>query len=308
MADSERRIAVGIDIGGTNIKIGLVDEDGVIVHRFALKTGDYPDPRSLVDDLYIQLEPLIAKMNLVGVGIGAPNGNFYRGTIEHAPNLTWEGVVPLASWISEKMGAPCLLTNDANAAALGEMLFGAARGKTNFLLITLGTGLGSGIVVNGELVYGHDGAAGEIGHVIVEPDGRPCGCGRHGCLEQYVSAPGLVYTYQKLNPDAPPGLESQEIAEKAREGEQIALNAFELTGKRLGLALANSVAYTQPETIYLFGGVASAGNLLLEPTRCHFMAHLLNVYQGKTDLQLSALSENTAAILGAASLIWASHE
>lgn len=297
-------VAIGIDIGGTNIKVGLVDRTGAVLDQFTLKTAEYPTPRPLADDLSAQIEELAENYALLGIGIGAPNGNFYRGSIEHPPNLAWEGVTPFASWMAEATGVPCFLTNDANAAALGEMLFGAAKGMSDFLFITLGTGLGSGIVVGGKLVYGHDGTAGEIGHVIVEPGGRPCGCGRRGCLEQYASATGVVITYRELNPDASPDTTSRGISERAASGEQAALDAFEQTAKVLGLALANSVAYTQPEAIFLFGGLAAAGDLLFEPVRRHFEANLLNIYQGKTTILPSGLSESDAAILGAASLIW----
>lgn len=297
-------VAIGIDIGGTNIKVGLVDRIGAVLDQFTLKTAEYPTPRPLADDLSAQIEELAENYALLGIGIGAPNGNFYRGSIEHPPNLAWEGVTPFASWMAEATGVPCFLTNDANAAALGEMLFGAAKGMSDFLFITLGTGLGSGIVVGGKLVYGHDGTAGEIGHVIVEPGGRPCGCGRRGCLEQYASATGVVITYRELNPDASPDTTSRGISERAASGEQAALDAFEQTAKVLGLALANSVAYTQPEAIFLFGGLAAAGDLLFEPVRRHFEANLLNIYQGKTTILPSGLSESDAAILGAASLIW----
>ncbi|MCH8031144.1 MAG: ROK family protein [Bacteroidetes bacterium] len=297
-------VAIGIDIGGTNINVGLVDRIGAVLDQFTLKTAEYPTPRPLADDLSAQIEELAENYALLGIGIGAPNGNFYRGSIEHPPNLAWEGVTPFASWMAEATGVPCFLTNDANAAALGEMLFGAAKGMSDFLFITLGTGLGSGIVVGGKLVYGHDGTAGEIGHVIVKPGGRPCGCGRRGCLEQYASATGVVITYRELNPDASPNTTSRGISERAASGEQAALDAFEQTAKVLGLALANSVAYTQPEAIFLFGGLAAAGDLLFEPVRRHFEANLLNIYQGKTAILPSGLSESDAAILGAASLIW----
>ena len=304
MAADSSDVVAGIDIGGTNIKVGLVDAEGEIHDQFVLKTADYPKPRSLVDDLAPRFPKAADGLTLLGIGIGAPNGNFYRGTIEHAPNLEWEGVVPLAAWISDVTGVPCLLTNDANAAALGEMIFGAAKGMSDFLFITLGTGLGSGIVVDGELVYGHDGTAGEIGHVIVDPEGRPCGCGRRGCLEQYASATGLVLTYRELNRDASTETTSRHVFERAGTGEQAALEAFEQTAAALGLALVNSVAHTQPEAIFLFGGLAAAGDFLLEPVRRHFEANLLNIYQGKTRIQRSGLSESDGAILGAASLIW----
>lgn len=297
-------VAVGIDIGGTNIKVGLVDAEGAILNRLILKTAAYPEPQSLVEDLAGRIQRLVEGNSLLGIGIGAPNGNYYRGSIEHAPNLEWEGVVPLADWMTEATGVPCLLTNDANAAALGEMLFGDAKGMKDFLFITLGTGLGSGLVVDGQLVYGHDGAAGELGHVIVQPSGRLCGCGRRGCLEQYASATGLLLTYRELNPEASSNTTSREVFDRAAAGEQAALETFEHTAQVLGLALANSVAYTQPEAIFLFGGLAAAGDILLKPVREHFEANLLNIYRGKTTIRPSGLVESDAAIHGAASLIW----
>ncbi len=304
MVDDVPGVAAGIDIGGTNTKVGLVDAGGKIHDQFVLKTAEYPEPRSLVHDLAARIRKTTEGHSLLGVGIGAPNGNFYRGTIENAPNLAWDGVIPFADWMAASTGVPCLLTNDANAAALGEMLFGAAKGMSDFLFITLGTGLGSGIVVGGELVYGHDGAAGEIGHVIVDAGGRLCGCGRRGCLEQYASATGLVLTYRELNSEAPPDITSRQVSERAQAGERAALEALEQAASVLGLALANSVAYTQPEAIFLFGGLAAAGEILFDPVRRHFDANLLNIYRGKTTIHPSSLDESDAAILGAASLIW----
>jgi glucokinase len=296
-----------VDVGGTGVKAGLVDRQGRVHDRFDLVTDDYDDPRRLVEALAREVGARLGGRTLLGVGVGSPKGNFYRGTVEHPPNLPWPDVTPLAAWVSEATGAPCLLTNDANAAALGELHFGAARGLRDFLFITLGTGLGSGIVVAGALVYGHDGFAGELGHVIVEKGGRLCGCGRRGCLEQYASATGLARTYRALVPGAPEDADALYVFERAEAGEAAAVEAFERTAETLGLALANSVAYTGPEAIFLFGGLAAAGERLFAPVRRHFEANLLDVYRGKTALLPSGLPESDAAILGAASLIWQTH-
>ena len=298
------RLAAGIDVGGTNTKFGLVDRAGKIVFRDHIDTRPFTAPEAFADAVSQRIRASLQGADLVGVGIGAPNGNFFNGSIEHAPNLAWKGIVPLARLFAERTGSRALLTNDANAAALGEMLFGAARGMRDFIFITLGTGVGSGIVVNGALVYGHDGLAGEIGHVIVEPAGRPCGCGRRGCLEQYASAGGLVATYRERTGDRETPVTARQVAERAHAGEAAAVEAFRETGDLLGLTLANSVAYTSPAVIFLFGGLAEAGSVLLDPLRLSFEDNLLNVYRGNVDIRLSGLSGADAAILGAASLIW----
>ena len=297
-------LAVGIDIGGTTVKAGLVAEDGRIAHRFSLPTPDYGDPRDLVDDLADQIRQRLGDHRLRGVGVGAPNGNVLRGTVEHPPNLPWPGVTPLADWLGKALDTRCVLTNDANAAALGEMIFGAARGMKHFLFVTLGTGVGSGIVVDGKLVVGFDGFAGELGHVIVRPGDRLCGCGRRGCLEQYASAPGFKRTYADLaGLDEP--ISSKLVMERAAEGDAHAQATIDQTAEILGLALANSVAYTQPEAIFLFGGLAEAGEPLLGPIRQQVEANLLPIYRGKVAVRPSGLPPGDAAILGAASLIWA---
>ena len=256
MTHSPDPVVAGIDIGGTTIKGGLVDREGRVRDRFRLTTANFPDPQPLVPALVEAIQARLGAAELLGIGVGAPNGNVYRGTIEQPPNLPWPEVTPLAAWLSEAAGVPCVLTNDANAAALGEMLFGAAKGMQHFLFITLGTGVGSGIVVDGKLVVGHRGFAGELGHVIMEPGGRLCGCGRRGCLEQYASANGFERTYEELAGEA---LEGEEVMARARDGDAVAQEAIERTARVLGLALANSVAYTEPEAIFLFGGLASAG-------------------------------------------------
>lgn len=310
-------LVAGIDIGGTTVHIGLVTHDGEVFAHACLHTRDYERPEELAaacaDKIKASLYDAGTSYELKGVGIGAPNGNFYRGTIEYAPNLQWFGVIPFAEMMHRAIGVPCLLTNDANAAALGEMMFGGAKGMTEFLFVTLGTGLGSGFVTHGEIIYGHDGFAGELGHVTVVPNGRLCGCGRTGCLETYCSAPGLVKSYREIRLRHNPSLKQDmpdddttaiTVCEKARAGEPEALEAFAFTGEILGQALANAVAYTSPQAIFLFGGLANAGELLFAHVRRHMEDHLLNIYKNKVRILPSGLPENDAALLGAASLIW----
>ena len=304
-------VVAGIDIGGTNTTIGLVSKAGRVLAKDGLKTKNYPEIGDFViaanQVINQQIENLrhdIPELRLKGIGIGAPNANPFKGTIENAPNLSWRGIVPLAKLMSDSLHAHCKLTNDAKAAALGEQQFGAAKGMKDFLVITLGTGLGSGIIANGSLIYGHDGFAGELGHVIVVPGGRLCGCGRHGCLETYVSATGLVRTYRELNPEASLEMDARAVAELAQAGDAIAIEAYRLTGEMLGFSLANSVAYTSPEAIFLFGGLIRAGEILFKPTRESFEKNLLNNYKGHIHIHPSALHESDAAVLGAASIIW----
>ncbi len=304
-------IVAGIDIGGTNTTIGLVSNTGRVLTKISIKTTQFPKIEDFVETagrlINEQLESLkkdLPEISLKGVGIGAPNANPYKGTIENAPNLSWQGIVPLAELFSKKLNVQCKITNDAKAAALGELFFGAARGMRDFIVITLGTGLGSGIVANGALIYGHDGFAGELGHVIMVPEGRLCGCGRHGCLETYVSATGLVRTYRELNHKDAEMPSARTIAERAVSGEAEAIETFRLTGEMLGFALANSVAYTSPEAIFLFGGLIRAGELLFKPTREAFEKNLLNNYKGHIHIYPSALHEGDAAVLGAASILW----
>ena len=247
--------------------------------------------------------PFADKYELAGIGIGAPNGNYFKGTIEFAPNLKWEGIIPLAQLFSEKLNCKTILTNDANAAAIGEMIFGGAKGMKDFIFITLGTGLGSGIVANGEMIYGHDSFAGEIGHVIMFQDGRQCGCGRNGCLETYCSATGIIKTYMQLT-NSDQLIDAKCIYDKALADDKKAIEAFNYTGDILGLALANSVAYTSPEAIFLFGGLALAGDFIFKPTIESFEKNLLHIYKNKIKIIPSKLKENEAAILGAASLVW----
>jgi glucokinase len=313
-----RELCFGIDIGGTNTVIALVDKDGEIYFRDKLHTHKYEDPEdftnALAEIIDLELTALGKDFKIKGIGVGAPNGNFYNGSIEFAPNLRWKGVIPLAEMLHNKLNLNVVLTNDANAAALGEMVYGAAKGMKDFIVITLGTGLGSGIVVNGQLVYGHDGFAGEIGHTIIFPDGRNCGCGRRGCLETYCSATGITKTVlekllslnysSSLTKLPKESIDSKTIYQAAIEGDKLALEAFAYTGSVLGLALANSVAYTSPEAIFLFGGLANAGDLIFKPTIASFEKNLLEVYKGKIKILPSGLKESDAAVLGAASLIF----
>ncbi len=311
----KQQLVAGIDIGGTNTKFGLVDTAGKFLLSESISTEHFPIPEDLVAVVCEHIKKMIVqfsdKYELAGVGIGAPNGNYFSGTIEFAPNLKWKGIIPLAKMFEDKLHVKAVLTNDANAAALGEMIFGGAKGMNDFIFITLGTGLGSGIVVNGEMVYGHDGFAGELGHVIMFSDGRQCGCGRKGCLETYCSATGIKRTYSDLLMSSHEKISSsgkvadaKYIYDKAIAGDKIAIEAFDYTGDILGLALANSVAYTSPQAIFLFGGLALAGDFIFKPTIESFEKNLLHIYKNKIQLLPSQLHENDAAILGAASLIW----
>jgi len=306
----DNRLVVGIDLGGTNTVLGLIDESGNIYHEQVKKTSLFETPDKFAKEIEQYLHSFKKEFpRIVGIGIGAPNGNFFSGTIEFAPNLPWSGIVPLAKMVEEKCKLPTRLTNDANAAAIGEMQFGSARNMKDFIFITLGTGVGSGIVVNGSVLYGHDGFAGEIGHTIIIREGRLCRCGRRGCLEAYCSAPGLVNTYKEYkgfheNQIQSANLTAHSIYLKAMDNEAEALKAFDFTADLLGLALANSVAYTSPSAIFLFGGLAQSGHLLFRPVEKYFDQYLLPIYRGKTRILPSGLSESNAALLGAASIIW----
>jgi glucokinase len=306
--------ALGIDIGGTNICCALVSDEGELSFEQNFSTKNFIEPSHLVAQVYETYVALIQQNNfeLAGIGMGAPNGNFFSGSIEHAPNMPWKGIVPLAKLFAEKFNCLSLLTNDANAAAIGEMQFGAAKGMKDFLMITLGTGLGSGVVSNGQLIYGHDGFAGELGHTIYDYNGRPCGCGRKGCLETYCSATGIVRTVQEWLSDETvitylrneENLTAKNIYEAAKAGDALALKAFDFTAEILGRKLADAVAVTSPQAIVLFGGLANAGALLFEPTKKYMEANMLFVYKNKVQLLPSLLKENEAAIIGAASLIY----
>ncbi len=309
------QIAIGIDIGGSNIVYGFVDRDGNCLEQGSWKTATFPDAKDLVAQVIKEIKPLYHSKNYhpIGIGIGAPNGNYYNGTIEFAPNLPWTGVVPLKEQIEQAMGLQTILTNDANAAAIGEMTFGGAKTMNDFLVVTLGTGLGSGFVANGKLIYGHDGFAGELGHTIIDPVGRPCGCGRNGCLETYVSATGITKTAKELLKETEDPsilrslsleLSSFEIARAAENKDKLALKAFDITSKSLGLALANAVTITSPKAIFLFGGLANAGDLLFKPTTRYFNENLLTIYKNKIALLPSSIPGSEAGILGAAALAW----
>ena len=314
---SKTKIVIGIDIGGTNTAFGFVDSDGNLIGEFSLQTNSQDKADLLFDRLFKKIDEhynkFSGKYELAGIGIGAPNANYYKGTIENPPNLKW-GYINVLEIIKKYSPLPAAITNDANAAAIGEMLFGAAKGMKNFILITLGTGLGSGIVVNGEIVYGADGFAGEIGHTIVDPNGRECGCGRKGCLETYASATGIRRTvFELMGTTTMPSelrnmnfnqLAAKDIFDAANNGDKLALQAFDLTARILGLKLADSVAYTSPEAIILFGGLTLAGNLLFEPTKKYMEENMLNIFKDKTKILPSALSGCSAGILGAAALIW----
>jgi glucokinase len=318
-ASGLEQLAVGIDIGGTGTKFGIVDRLGNLLFSSEMSTRTHSELENFIDDLYKNVAPLIEKAGGVGrikgIGLGAPNGNYYSGTVEYAPNLPWKGILPLAKLVEQKFKLPVVLTNDANAAALGEMMYGAAQGMNDFIMITLGTGVGSGIVANGKLIYGHDGFAGELGHTIIIPEGRMHdGTGKKGSLESYASATGVKLTALELlagsnRPsilrDIPKEtLDSKKVYDAAIKGDELAKEIFEYTGKILGMALANFVMFSSPEAIVLFGGLTKAGELILKPTKEHMEANLIQVFQNKVKILVSHLKESDAAILGASALVW----
>lgn len=318
IADLSSRVALGIDIGGTNTKFGVVNHRGEVLEKGGMPTDAYEKVEDFIDALYEQVLPLMEKFgtieNFDGIGVGMPNGNYYQGTAEHAPNLPWKGVIPFGKLMNEKFGLHCTVTNDANAAALGEMLFGAARGMKNFIMITLGTGVGSGIVANGSLIYGHDGFAGELGHTIVKPGGRKhWSTGSEGSLEAYASATGISITAKKMRAEFPSSMlnkypedaiNSKTVYECAIKGDSIAIEVFRYTGQKLGEALANFVMFSSPEAILLFGGVIQAGDFILKPAKLHMERNLFPIFRDKVKLVFSELSEADAAILGASALVW----
>ncbi len=306
-------------MGGTNTVFGIVDARGNVVAKSAIKTGNHTDVNLYVDDIYAELSKLIETAGgidkIKGIGVGAPNGNYYTGNIEFAPNLPWKGVVPFAKLMSDKFGIPAALTNDANAAAVGEMTYGIARGMKNFIMITLGTGVGSGIIIDGKVVYGHDGFAGELGHVnVMRNNGRLCGCGKSGCLETYASATGVARsareiletsTSHSLLRNIPVGnLTSKDVFDAAMEGDEVAKEIFNYTGKILGEAFADFVAFSAPEAIVLFGGLSKAGDLIMKPIKENMEKNLLPIWKGKVKVLFSELKEADAAILGASALAW----
>ncbi|MBU6157888.1 MAG: ROK family protein [Bacteroidetes bacterium] len=316
----EKKLAIGIDIGGTTTKFGIVDNSGHILEQDRIPTNEHEVASLFIEDLYAKLWPMILRHgqpeNYIGIGVGAPNGNYYTGTIEYAPNLKWKGIIPMAKMLEEKFGLPARLTNDANAAAMGEMIYGCAKGKKHFITITLGTGVGSGIVIDGKIVLGHDGFAGELGHTIIRPGGRVHkGTGIKGSLEAYASATGVRETAIEFLTNEPNSdsllrnfsiddLTSQTVYECAIKGDKIANRIFEFTGQILGEALANFVMFSSPEVIVLFGGLTKAGDLILNPTIEAMEANLIKVFKNKVKVVFSNLKEADAAILGASALVW----
>ena len=319
MIDLSNEFAVGIDIGGTNTKYGIVNHRGEIMQKGELKTDDFLTIETFVDALHKTLSPIIEEYSkegkVKGIGIGAPNGNYYSGTIEYAPNLHWKGVIEVTKLITQKFDLPSALTNDANAAAVGEMNYGAARGMRDFIMITLGTGVGSGIVANGQLILGHDGFAGELGHTTIIPGGRMHkGTGLAGSLEAYCSATGIAITAVEMlqNPEVESllrnynynDIDAKIVHECAVKGDKLAQEVYRFTGEVLGLSLANFIMFSSPEAIILFGGVIKAGDILMKPTKLYMEKNLLPIFQNKVKLIFSELQEADAAILGASALVW----
>lgn len=309
---SMRDLVLGVDVGGTTTDFGYVNAQGEVVAEFSVITKDYPEATDLVAHIQQKTVMLAYTERIKGIGIGAPNGNYFNGTIEFAPNLLWKGIIPLAKLFSEAFGVEAILTNDANAAAIGEMLYGSAQGLSDFVTITLGTGLGSGVVANGELIYGHDGFAGEYGHIRVIPGGRSCGCGRKGCLETYVSATGVVRSIQEY--DHPSKVQSsllslpqphaEDVFDAAQKGDEFAKAIIEYTAETLGSALADYACFSSPKAYILFGGIAQSGEPFAKKVKDYMENHLLNIYQNKIEIRISTLHDINAAILGASSLIW----
>ena len=312
-----KEVVAGIDIGGTNTVLGLVERSGNIIAVDHLRTIDYPAIDNFVSALAAAIKKLKGDNNdikLAGIGIGAPNANYHRGTIELAPNLAWKGIVPIAEYVRKKMNVPVVITNDAKAAAIGEMIFGGAKGMKNFIVFTLGTGLGSGIVINGEVLYGHTGFAGELGHTIMVSGGRDCGCGRQGCFETYGSASGLVRTVlnllsemkdESILRDIPPSqLTSRKIADAAAINDPVALEAMDYTAEMLAFGIANAVGFSSPEAVFLFGGLAQAGEVLFAPVREYVNQMVMPVFKGTVKILPSGIPESNAAVLGAAALAW----
>ncbi|MDR2409799.1 MAG: ROK family protein [Bacteroidales bacterium] len=313
---------IGVDMGGTNTAVGIVDRRGYILYRSSISTNEYTTGEDYIEALGNAINDLVNNNQIAnqirGIGMGVPNGNMNDGTIEKAANIPWakSAVVPLAAMLTQRTGFRCKLTNDANAAALGEMIYGAAKGIKDFIVITLGTGVGSGIVSNGQLIIGHDGFAGELGHTItIRHNGRLCGCGRNGCLETYASATGVARTARELlelNRETKSLLReinyrpitSKDVYEAAKKGDALAIDVFNFTGSLLGEAIANFIAFSSPKAIILFGGLAHSGQFLIEPLKKSIDSHILNIYEGKTEIIISELNDAEAAILGASALAW----
>ncbi len=310
-----KKLAIGIDVGGTNSKFGITGYDGNILAQSRIKTQQYKDPRSFISALKHEMEKIYSLENVIGVGVGAPNANYYNGTIVNPPNLPWKGISNFVEEVEKIFGLRCVITNDANAAALGEMVYGKAKKMKDFVVLTVGTGLGSGIVINGELVYGKHGFAGELGHTLVNANGRYCACGKRGCLETYVSAIGIRRTVYKLLADhTEPSilrsisfddLSTQTITEAVAEGDKIAIEAFKYTGRILGMKLSDFLVHTDPETIFLLGGLSKAGDHLFLPAQENMEHFLMPLFrEKKIQLQPSGLKDDDAPILGASSLVW----
>lgn len=312
----KKKLSIGVDIGGTNTDYGLVDAGGNIVRRGRMKMAGYDNVDVYVKDLAEALLAALGELDAEaeGIGIGAPNGNFHTSRIEYAPNLKFKGIIPLSDMLRQYIPVPVTLSNDANAAAYGELIYGGARGMKDIIMFTLGTGVGSGVVVDGKLVHGFTGCAGELGHAILVPEGRLCSCGRRGCLEEYASVRGICRTFDELRsatsqyggalagvPCAE--LDTKRIADAAYAGDAVALKAFERTGYLLGIAAANAVAATSPEAVFLMGGPVQAGKILMEPLEKSFEKHLYVSFKGKTQIRVSELNANDVAILGAAALV-----
>ena len=314
-----KSLVIGLDLGGTNSVFGVVDSKGEIIATTSIKTQAYPSVDQYVMESVKAVKQIAEQVGgmekIRAMGIGAPCGNYYKGTIEHAANLVWaKGIVPLANMFVNELGIPVVVTNDAKAAAMGEMKYGVAVGMKNFVELTLGTGVGSGIVANGQLIYGFDGFAGELGHMIVEPDGRPCGCGRKGCLETYCSATGVVRTAiamlgesseaTSLRDIATDKLTSYEAYKAAMAGDAMAQEVFKQTGRRIGIACAIIATFLSPEAFIFFGGLAQAGELLLRPIEEAYNENVLSLYKGKARFLMSGLDGAKAAILGASAIAW----
>ena len=310
---------IGIDMGGTNTAFGIVDARGTVIASSSIKTGKHSKIEDYIDELYQELHRLIvandAEGKINGIGIGAPNANYFTGVIEDGVNLPWPTPIPLADLITKKFGIPCLITNDANAAAIGEMTYGAARGLKDFIMITLGTGVGSGVVVNGQMVYGHDGVGGELGHVIMKRNnGRVCGCGRTGCLEAYCSATGVARTareFLEIRNDESllrdydiESITSKDVYDCAVKGDKLAIDIFNYTGTILGEALADFVTFSSPEAFVIFGGLTKSGDYIMNPIREAFDKNIMKVFKGKVKILISELKESDAAVLGASALGW----
>ena len=320
MEQEQKPYVIGLDLGGTNPVFGIVDRRGTIVATTSVKTQEQNDVEVYVDNCCTALKKIIEEVGgiekIQAMGIGAPDANYYTGIIDNPANLPWKGEIPLAKMFSDRLGIPVALTNDANAAAIGEMAYGAAKGMKNFIMITLGTGVGSGIVVNGQVVYGSDGFAGELGHVIVDKssEARSCGCGRKGCLETYCSATGVARTAKMIvsSSERPTLLRnipldeitSKDVAIAAGQGDEVAKEIFEYTGKILGEACADFAAFSSPEAFIFFGGLTKAGDLLMDPIKKAYDENVLFLYKNKAQMIVSELDDAGAAVLGASALGW----